>query len=185
MLYNIKLSAWVVEWSITLGCKPSARKGYEGSNPSPRIMEINKNLYQVFVFSCHASMPVSFASHSWLVINKKGAVSRWEVLFIKSGSKTSWGHLHLNFHSPFQGLEIFYFYPRLVWKSYLIGFIEGNENSTAHQIANFIENSPKSYPYCYEYLLWGPNSNTYTQWVLDKFPEFKINLPWNSFGKNF
>ena len=26
----------MAEWSIARGCKPRARKGYEGSNPSPR-----------------------------------------------------------------------------------------------------------------------------------------------------
>lgn len=33
------------------------------------------------------------------------------------------------------------------------------------------------------YKLTGPNSNTYTQWVLNKFPEWDIKLPWNAFGK--
>lgn len=33
------------------------------------------------------------------------------------------------------------------------------------------------------YKLTGPNSNTYTQWILEKFPEWNIQLPWSAFGK--
>ena len=71
------------------------------------------------------------------------------------------------------------------WEGKLLGYIEGDENSTAKKVAEFIKNSKTIYPYCYKYSLRGPNSNTYAQWVLDNFPEFKVTLPKNSIGKNY
>ena len=58
---------------------------------------INDNLYQVFLFSSACTIPISFATHSWFVISKKGELSRWEILMIPRGNETSWKHLHLNF----------------------------------------------------------------------------------------
>src|SRR3989338_7205702 len=71
------------------------------------------------------------------------------------------------------------------WKAKLMGYIEGSENSTAQKIIEFIENSEKIYLYCFKYSFFGPNSNTYIQWVLDKFPEFNVKLSWNFIGKGF
>ncbi len=149
---------------------------------------IKKDKYQVFIFTCPCSMPINFAQHTWFVVNKKGVVSRWDVLLRlwrgkENGIKI--GYLYRDFMPKNQSLEIFPFLSWFHWKSKLIKVIEGDENSIAHKMAGFIENSPNNYKYCKEYHLKGPNSNTYIQWVLDHFPELKIKLPWNAFGKNF
>ena len=88
----------------------------------------------------------------------------------------------MNFFPLFQGIEIIPFSQKYFWKGKLLGHIEGE---TAKRIIEFIEKSPEIYLYCYKYFLAGPNSNTYTQWVLNNFPDFKVMLPWNSFGKNY
>ncbi|MEK7612910.1 MAG: DUF3750 domain-containing protein [Patescibacteria group bacterium] len=146
---------------------------------------IKTDKYQVFLFVGTATVPFNFAKHPWFVVNKRGVLSRWEVFWKPNRSKTSWGHLHKDFYSPLQGIEMFFFSNKYFWKdSLLLNVIEGNENSIARQMAEFIENSPQTYPYCYQYALMGPNSNTYVQWVLNKFPESNMRLPWNSFGGN-
>jgi len=38
---------------------------------------IDKNKYQVFLFTCPAIMPFSFAVHPWLVVNNKGSLERF------------------------------------------------------------------------------------------------------------
>ena len=146
---------------------------------------VKKDRFQVFLFTCSASMPLSFARHYWFVCVKKGQISRWEVLFRKNRCKTSWGHLHLNFLTPFKGIEIIPFYEKFFWKARLAGYIDGKADSIAKKMVNFIENSNKNYPYCYKYSLTGPNSNTYIQWVISHFSEFKLTLSWNSFGKHY
>lgn len=141
--------------------------------------------YQVFLLDCPANLPFSFARHTWFVVNKKGIISRWEILFRKNANGTSWDHLHLNFLLPFQGIESVPFSQKYLWKSKLLGYIEGPEDSLVFQVAECIEKSSEQYPYCNRYSLIGPNSNTYAQWVLDKFPESNLKLRWNSFGKDY
>ena len=91
----------------------------------------------------------------------------------------------MNAFLPFQGIQVLPFSANFFWKGKLLGLFEGDENSVAKKMALHIENSKNIYPYCNYYRLSGPNSNTFAQWVLNNFPEFKVKLPWNSFGKNY
>ena len=145
---------------------------------------LRPDLYQVFLFVVTATFPFSFAKNPWLVVNKKGIVSRWEVFWEPNRSKTSWGHLHKDFYAPSDGIEMFFFSKKQFKHGKLFGVAEGGENSIAQRMAEFIEHSPDTYPHCYRYSLKGPNSNTYAQWVLNQFPQSGLTLPWNSFGKN-
>ena len=144
---------------------------------------LDKGKTQVFLFTCPGNIPFSFGSHPWFVTNKRGVIARWEILFRKNASSSSWGHLHLNFLPPSQGLGIFpYFEKRFAYRSKLIRHVEGE---IAERMIEVIENSPQSYPYKFKFLLTGPNSNTYAAWVLKSFPESGFKLPWNAFGKNY
>ncbi len=148
---------------------------------------VKNDKYQVFLFTCPAGVPVSFARHPWFVINKKGSVERWEVFHIPEVEHERWGHLHRNALPPTRGIPMFSSskHPKHFWKGRLSGYIEGGVGSAAHQMAECIENSPTAYLYCNTYSLKGPNSNTYVQWVINQFPASGLSLPWNSFGKNF
>ena len=143
---------------------------------------LDKNKYQVFLFVCPGNMPFNFAAHPWFVVNEKGQISRWEVLFRKIERETSRNHLYKNFFPPFTGIEIFPFLQKYFWQGRLLGKIE---DEVAERMAKFIKDSPGAYPYVEKYFLSGPNSNTYAQWILNHFPEIKIELPWNAFGKNY
>ena len=138
--------------------------------------------YQVFLFTCRATIPFAFASHPWFILNKKGVISRWEVFWEANRNKMSWGHLHKDMWPPFQGIEMFFWSEKYFWKSRLSGIVEG---PLAERMIELIESSPQAYGYNDRYSLPGPNSNTYGQWVLDHFPEAGLRLPWNSFGKHF
>lgn len=145
---------------------------------------IDKDKYQVFLLACPANLPYSFVGHPWFVVNRRGIISRWEIFWMPKKWETSWGHLHKNFYSPFQGIPKFFFSERYLWRQVkLLGYIEGNENSLAVRMADFLEISSRVYPYCYQYSLIAQNSNTYVQWVLNHFPESGLKLPWNSFGR--
>lgn len=144
---------------------------------------IKKDKYQVFIYACRAEAPLNIFFHPWFVINNKGKISRWEILHFKNNPE--WGHLFLNKYRPFQGLPSIFFLKKYTRKIKLVKYIEGNENSLAQKVIKFIEKSKESYPYNHKYFLWGPNSNTYARWILDKFPEFNMKLPWSFFGKNY
>ncbi len=144
---------------------------------------IKKDTCQVFLFASPTNLPFSFAMHPWFVINNKGMLERWEVLFRKKCKcQTHWGHLHKDFLPLFSGIEVIPFYRGLLWPGKLLSSIEGE---SARQCSDFIKRSPQMYPYCNTYSLVGPNSNTYAQWVLNNFPEWQVKLPGNAFGKRY
>jgi hypothetical protein len=49
-----------------------------------------------------------------------------------------------------------------------------------------IVKASQDYPYAKEYTLWpGPNSNTFTAWVMRQVPELEAQLPATAIGKDF
>lgn len=49
-----------------------------------------------------------------------------------------------------------------------------------------IDKAARAYPYAGEYAVWpGPNSNTFTAYVLREVPELKVDLPPTAIGKDF
>jgi hypothetical protein len=147
-------------------------------------MEVDNSKYQVFIYGSRTHLPLFFAWHSWVVINKKGSVARWEVLY-KKNKERSLGYLHIDDEPPFLGLSIFPLLRKFFRKAKLLGFIEGDSGSLAESVVSFVENSKTTYPYLHRYFLIGPNSNTYTEWILHKFPQWPLKLPWNFIGKDY
>ncbi|CAN5743280.1 DUF3750 domain-containing protein [soil metagenome] len=147
---------------------------------------INTDRYQVFLMTSPTSLPFSFASHPWFVLNKKGTVFRWGVGWRPNmyKPKAQWGHIATDALPPLQGLPILHFADRWYWKGKVRGGIEGDEDSIAAKMINLIEHSPETYPFKNQYSFLGPNSNTYAQWILNQFPEAELKLPWNAVGKD-
>ena len=145
---------------------------------------INKDKYQVFIVLSTAAFPFFVFNHPWFVINRKGKISRFEIRHHKNNDK-SLGYLHINAQPPFQGIPMFYYIKKFFYRVKLLKIIEGDENSLAKKVSDFVENSKETYTYSDEYHFTGPNSNTYIQWTLNNFPEIKVKLPWNCFGKNY
>lgn len=146
---------------------------------------VKKDKYQVFVLSCPASIPFSVFRHLWIVINKKGKLERYEVRHFKN-QNTNLGYLHINDQSPFSGIYKFLFIKKhFFWKPTLLKQAEGDENSLAFKIIDFVEKSEKNYTYLNTYFPTGPNSNTYVSWILKNFPEFELKLDWFYIGKNY
>lgn len=143
---------------------------------------IDKSKYQVFLFVSNAVMPFSIARHPWLVVNNKGDISRWEIIVDR---KYSDNYVRKDFCDPFIGSGVFTFNTGMYWEEKLIGYDTGDDSSYVRDMVNTILESEKEYPFKNLYRFRSPNSNTYVQWVLNKYPEFKHELPWNSFGKGY
>jgi hypothetical protein len=141
--------------------------------------------YSVSLYISRANLPFFFAVHPWFVVNSNGVVSRWEVLFKKNSSNVEFGYIHKNYLPQASGIEIFPFTKKFLWQGKLLGSLEGNAGSEAERMVEFIENSSLSYLNKDKYSFFGPNSNTYAQWVLSHFPGFKPKLPKNAFGKGY
>ncbi len=145
---------------------------------------VKNDVYQVFLLSSPAHFPLSAWTHPWVVINKKGKLSRYEVRHKHNRVQPALGHIHVNDLPLFDGIEVFLFLDHPRWNPILLGQIEGEENSAAQKMCAFVENSIQTYADKDRYSLFGPNSNTYIQWILDNFPEFKGKLRWNALGND-
>lgn len=145
---------------------------------------IDPNKYQVFVCMSGAAFPFITFWHMWFVVNQKGKVDRFEIK-VPSNKEKSLGHMHINRQPPFQGLPLFLYIHKFFQPTKVLKVIEGDEDSLAKKLADFLENSPNTYPYIKDYSLIGPNCNTYIEWVLKNFPEIELDLSWNAIGKNY
>lgn len=140
---------------------------------------IKKDEYQVFVLCCPAYFPFNFFRHPWFVLNDKGKISRWEVRH--SINKKDQSHLFVDNQPPFEGINKTILI-NSKWQTQLIGSIEGE---IAKEVINYIKNTKENYISFNKYNWNGPNSNTYVESILNKFPEFKIKLSSRFIGKNF
>lgn len=114
------------------------------------------------------------AVHYWFVIINNNQSDRWEIWQRSNIGKDSWGHLHKNLMPYPQGVGNGDSWVEFQWL----------ENE-ADLLSEIIENTPKIYPYNYQYKYYpGPNSNTYVQWVLN---QGKTNylLGRKGLGKNY
>lgn len=146
---------------------------------------LKKDKYQVFVFSSRLTLPLSFATHTWIVVSDKEKTSRLEISFFRDSKGRKEGYFYFNALKPTKGIRIFPHSKKVFWESKLIGIVEGKKGSIAHKINSFFKRDYKKYPFPKIYMLLGPNSNTFVQWVLNKFPKAKIKLPKNAFGKKY
>ena len=143
------------------------------------------DFFKVDFYICPAHIPFHFAVHPWVVITENGSTSRYEVIYRKHKGKERDGYLYKNFYSSVnQGIKKSPFHSAF-WQGKIIGSVSGISGSLAHQIVRFIQENNAKYPFKDTYRLLGPNSNTYIAWVLSKFPEANIRLPWNALGKNY
>ncbi len=150
---------------------------------------IDKNKYQVFIFSSPSPIPLCFARHTWFVVNKMGALDRYEIFHKKDAKSpnpacTNNGYLYKNYFAPFQGIEMFFYDEQRFWDAHFECELKGDQDLIKSIVAT-IEDSFATYPYTNKYNLLGPNSNSYPIWILNKFPEIKVRLPYNAIGKNF
>jgi hypothetical protein len=146
------------------------------------LVDVNK--YQVFLFTCPVTIPLNFAVHPWIVTNRVGEIDRWEVWQDADQCETSYSHVHRNLLDLSQGVRKWP-YGNSRFDSKLIGKIEGDVNSIADRMSNFIEVTSPRYHHREKYRLLGPNSNTFVQWILDEYPRSNLRLPVNAIGKGY
>jgi hypothetical protein len=139
---------------------------------------IDKEKFQVFIMYCPAYFPFNFFRHPWIVLNKKGEIYRWEIRHLKNKDNT---YLYINNQPQFEGINKTIFI-KSKWNAKMLGFVEGE---IALNVIDFIEKSKENYPYINRYCGFGPNSNTFIQWILNKFPEFNVKLSWRFIGKGY
>ena len=138
-------------------------------------------MFEVFLCSSPTHFPLSLACHTWFVIHEGWKLLRYEILFYKNKDKKMW-YLHIKSSWVFDGLRIIPCKGLWKWRWKVISKFSGK---STEKIIAVIKNSQENYSHLHKYQITGPNSNTYTQWLLNQFPEWKVTLPWNAFWKNY
>ncbi len=143
--------------------------------------------YRFAIYSTPITFPLCFAVHTWIVLQSpEFGVHRYEIHCYKNTQ--SGNYFYINSVPEKQGMPVFgflnYWQSSLKFNSSKIYELSGDE---AHEIVLRLENEIQTYPHFNTYVLSpGPNSNTFTQWVIEKAGLAKrVQLPWNAFGKKF
>lgn len=110
------------------------------------------------------------ASHSWFVVKpaSSSTYNRWEV-WIEAAEP--YGHVRKNMLEPESDIG--------APGAYVVAELIGAE---AELVVEFIESQSPTYPCKDRYLLLGPDSNSYAQWVLDN-TGWDVALPCTAIGK--
>lgn len=143
--------------------------------------------YRFAIYSTPITFPLCFAVHTWIVLQSpEFGTHRYEIHCFKNSK--SGNHFYINNVPEKQGMAVFGFLR--YWKSTLTFpstclYETGGEDSK--ELILHIEGILWNYSYLNKYRAYpGPNSNTFTQWVIQKTGlQDKIRLPWNAFGKNY
>ena len=107
---------------------------------------VKPDQYQVFLCTCPARLPFSFAPHPWFVVNNRGVLSRFEVSFTRLQRDLSMGHLNKNLLPLFAGIEMLPRYSKLRWVLVTVhGVVEGGAGSLAERMVECIEHSFETY----------------------------------------
>ena len=117
-----------------------------------------------------APIPViaRLAIHTWIVIRRRGAVSRWEV-WQRAGGR--YGHVRRNLRPPEAGVG--------AGAVHVLAELTG---LAAERVADRIERWSPRYRCRHDYRYFpGPNSNTYVRWVL-AISGWQAQLPVTAIG---
>ena len=155
-------------------------------------MERNDN-YTVSIYSTPLSLPLFFAVHTHVVCTYKTESNRFDVTgHVSSSHPTAIDrYIFKNLLPTEAGFRILPSLPTHGigprWTVTLHSSVTGPAKSPAHQLYTYIVSGGlQNYPYRDRYHMFlGPNSNTFTQWVVDQVPECKLKLPWNAWGKGY
>jgi len=159
---------------------------------------MNKQDYKVSVLSSKLGVPLNFVVHTHLVTEHDGVINRYDVFAPFTLSKNHSPYLGVIFKNllpPATGFLLWYQKkkwwqadaPLRRWETKVYSTVAGDEESCARTLWEFIEKGGlEQYPHQTQYrFVRGPNSNTFTQWVVDQFPECDLSLPWNAWGKGY
>ncbi len=144
-------------------------------------------IYSISIYTCTITFPLCFAKHSWVVLNSpEYGENRYEIHSVKN--KETKNYFYTNNQPTEEGMSyfslLFFAFSKAKFKSKKIFELKGIEykNRILH-----IEKEIEKYPYKNIYVYFpGPNSNTFTQWIIEKAGQAElVQLPWNAFGKDY
>jgi hypothetical protein len=116
-----------------------------------------------------------FGVHTWIGV--KPAVAREYTVYEIIGWRLRWQDT---------ALVVRHRAPDARWFGATPELIADKRGPAAEALIPRIEEAARAYPWAGEYTMWpGPNSNTFTAWVLRAVPELEADLPPTAIGKDY
>jgi len=116
-----------------------------------------------------------FGVHTWIAV-KPATASEYTVYEI-IGWRLRWQD---------NALAVRHRAPDARWFGSMPDLIAEKRGPDAAALIPRIDQAARAYPWAGEYVMWpGPNSNTFTAWVLRAVPELEADLPPTAIGKDY
>ena len=171
LIFLLPLGLHAAYWKVSDHADSWANADWSSAGLLPRPSEKLEAVVHVYAART-GSWRGAFAHHTWIVVKEKGAAryTRFD--------KVAWG----------KPVKVDGWAPDGRWYGHtpeLIGSIEGQ---AAEALIPKVRAAVAAYPYNHggDYSLWpGPNSNSFTAFVLSRIPEARIALPPTAIGKDW
>ena len=133
---------------------------------------------KVIVLSASLPQPLSFvARHTWFAVSERNEprFERWEVWQDSNVARESWGYVQKDLQPYYSGVGGGF--------SRIESYFEG---AVAETFISCLRTNSPSYKYREVYHRWpGPNSNTYTDYMLRLCSPIGVSLPATAIGKDY
>jgi hypothetical protein len=117
----------------------------------------------------------SFGVHTWVAVKPANAPD-WTVYEV-IGWRLRWSGSALAIRSRA---------PDARWYGNAPEVLAERRGAGVEALIERIDRAAREYPYAGEYTVWpGPNSNTFTAWLLRAVPELQVDLPPTAIGKDY
>jgi uncharacterized protein DUF3750 len=175
---RIVFAALVVLLGIVAGCAPS--RDWRTASQEPMGLAPDPATTPDAVVQVYAARTVgwksAFGVHTWIAVKPAGA-NRHYTVYEVIGWRLRWTDSALAVRERAPDARWFGAEPELI--------AERRGPGVDALIAR-IDAAAKAYPWAGDYTLWpGPNSNTFTAWVLRAVPELGVDLPPTAIGKDY
>jgi len=117
----------------------------------------------------------TFGVHTWIATKRAGA--RAFTVYEVIGWRLRWSDSAVSVSARA---------PDARWYGSVPELLADKRGAGVDALIDRVAAAVKDYPYASEYAVWpGPNSNTFTAWVLRRLPELKADLPPTAIGKDY
>jgi hypothetical protein len=146
-------------------------------------------MYSVTVYATPMSFPFNFTVHTWIEIGDGNTTDRYDLWGYPGLTTTPvHGYIYKNLFPNHLGTTLSPFASVNTLEKRQIGKVlinlSGDIDSIAARHYTAIKTHVLTYPHAHTYhMIFGPNCNTFTEWLLKLVPEANLGLPWYAWGK--
>jgi len=163
---------------VAIGCAPS--RDWRTASQAPVGLAPDPATTPEAVVQVYAARTVgwksAFGVHTWIAVKPSGVKQPYTVYEV-IGWRLRWTDSALAVRSRAPDARWFGAEPELIAE---------RRGPGVDPLIGRIDKAARDYPWAGEYTLWpGPNSNTFTAWVLRAVPELGVDLPPTAIGKDY